>query len=89
LIRKNIFNLGYDKTLNSLNTVGYKEIIQYLQGEISLDRAVELIKRNTRHYAKRQMTWFKKDKRIRWFDINDISELVQIANEIIRSINFQ
>ena len=86
---KNIFNLGYDKTLNSLNTVGYKEIIQYLQGEISLDRAVELMKRNTRHYAKRQMTWFKKDKRIRWFDINDISELVQIANEIIRSINFQ
>ena len=86
---KNIFNLGYGKTLNSLNTVGYKEIIQYLQGEISLDRAVELIKRNTRHYAKRQMTWFKKDNRIQWFSINDISELTQIANEIIRSINFQ
>jgi len=84
---KNILNNGYDKNLNSLNTVGYKEIIQHLQGEISLDRAVELIKRNTRHYAKRQLTWFRKDKRIQWFDINDLSELNQVANKIIQNLN--
>jgi tRNA dimethylallyltransferase len=47
--------------LNALNTVGYAEIFDYLDGSISLDRAVELIQRNTRHYAKRQMTWFRKE----------------------------
>ncbi|MGB5529328.1 MAG: tRNA (adenosine(37)-N6)-dimethylallyltransferase MiaA, partial [Ignavibacteriaceae bacterium] len=84
---KNILEKGYDKNLNSLNTVGYKEIIHYLDGSISLKRAIELIKRNTRHYAKRQMTWFRKDKRIHWFDINDVNELDQIAEKIIQSLN--
>jgi tRNA dimethylallyltransferase len=84
---KKILNSGYDKNLNSLNTVGYKEIIQFLDGNISLERAIELTKRNTRHYAKRQLTWFRKDKRIQWFDISDIDELNQIAKKIIQSLN--
>ena len=84
---KYILRDGYDKNLNSLNTVGYKEIIQYLVGEITLERAIELIKRNTRHYAKRQLTWFKKDERIQWFNINDINELDQIAKKIIQILN--
>jgi tRNA dimethylallyltransferase len=83
---KNILNLGYDKNLNSLNTVGYKEIIQYLDGIISSERAIELIKRNTRHYAKRQMTWFRKDRRIQWFDINDLNEFDRIAEKILRQL---
>ena len=84
---KNILEKGFDKNINSLNTVGYKEIIQYLDGEITIDRAIELIKRNTRHYAKRQMTWFRKDERIQWFDVNDISELDHIAKKIIQTLN--
>jgi tRNA dimethylallyltransferase len=84
---KNILGKGYGKNLNSLNTVGYKEIIQYLDKEISLERAVELIKRNTRHYAKRQLTWFSKDNRIQWFDIQDDSELNQTAENIIQSLS--
>ncbi len=84
---KNILEMGYDKNLNSLNTVGYKEILQYLDGEFSLERAIELIKRNTRHYAKRQLTWFRKDKRIHWFDINDLNELDRIAEKIIATLN--
>jgi len=84
---KNILKNGFDKNLNSLNTVGYKEIIQHLEGELSIERAIELINRNTRHYAKRQMTWFKKDERIQWFDINDINELDQIAKKIIQILN--
>jgi tRNA dimethylallyltransferase len=84
---KNILEKGYDKNLNSLNTVGYKEIIQYLESEISLERAIALIKRNTRHYAKRQMTWFRKDERIRWFEVKDLSDLHQIAEIIIASLN--
>ena len=76
---QNILEMGYDKNLNSLNTVGYKEIIQHLEGETTLERAVELIKRNTRHYAKRQMTWFRKDKRIHWFEVNELFDLDKIA----------
>jgi len=83
---KNILFKGYNKNLNSLNSVGYKEIIQHLEGEISLERAIELIKRNTRHYAKRQMTWFRKDKRIEWFDVNEFSDLDQFAEQIVASL---
>lgn len=55
------------RELNSLNTVGYKELFNYLDGEWPLDLAVEKIKRNTRIYAKKQMTWFKKNESIKWF----------------------
>jgi tRNA dimethylallyltransferase len=77
----------YDKTLNSLNTVGYKEIIAYLDNEIILDRAVELIKRNTRRFAKRQLTWFRADERIKWYDINKEEDLEIIADDIVRKEN--
>ena len=81
---KRLLESGYSKTLNSLNTVGYKEIIQYLENEISLDRAIELIKRNTRHYAKRQMTWFNKDKRITWYQIHQESDLLSVYDKILK-----
>jgi tRNA dimethylallyltransferase len=82
-----IQSLGYTKNLNSLNTVGYKEIIQYLDGEISLDRATELIKRNTRRYAKRQMTWFNADERIEWYNINSLTDLDLLSEKIAKEIN--
>lgn len=84
---QSILKLGYDKKLNSLNTVGYKEIIQYLDGEISIDRKIELIKRNTRRYAKRQMTWFNADKRIEWLSINSLTDLDLLAEKIAKEIN--
>ncbi len=56
----NILNLGYDKTLNSLNTVGYAEIIKFLDGNLNLDETIIDIQKNTRRYAKRQLTWFNK-----------------------------
>ena len=56
------------KHLNALNTVGYKELFQYFDGDISLDFAISEIKKNTRRFAKRQLTWFKKDPSILWFD---------------------
>ena len=55
------------QNLNALQTVGYREIFEYLNSEISLASAVNSIKTNTRHYAKRQLTWFKKDEEIKWF----------------------
>lgn len=83
---KNILKNDYDKNLNALNTVGYKEIIQHLEGEISLDRAIEIIKRNTRHYAKRQMTWFRKDERIHWFDVKKPDDFDIVAEKIAQGI---
>ncbi|MBT8379160.1 MAG: tRNA (adenosine(37)-N6)-dimethylallyltransferase MiaA [Ignavibacteria bacterium] len=84
---EDILQSSYKKNLNALNTVGYKEIIQHLEGDISLVRAVELIKRNTRRYAKRQLTWFRKDKRIEWFELNEPSELHNISRKIISKLN--
>lgn len=59
------------RALNSLNTVGYKELFAYIDGRCSLDEAVAKIKRNTRVYARKQMTWFKRDESIRWFHPDD------------------
>jgi len=59
------------RSLNSLNTVGYKELFHYLEGEWTLDFAVEKIKRNSRVYARKQMTWFKRDTTIQWFHPED------------------
>ena len=83
---KYILSKGYDKSLNALNTVGYKEIISFIDGEISLEKAVELIKRNTRRYAKRQMTWFRKVDGIKWFDVSSFNDLFVISDEIINSV---
>ncbi len=83
---KKILSLGYKSELNALNTVGYKEIITYLNNEIDLEEAIRLIKRNTRRYAKRQLTWFKKDERITWFSINERKQLNNIAEKIIATI---
>ncbi len=61
--------------LNALNTVGYKEYFKYFNQEISLEEATELLKKNTRNFAKRQLTWFKKDKTTKWFDPKAWSEI--------------
>jgi tRNA dimethylallyltransferase len=64
------------KHLNALHTVGYSEIFDLIDGKICLNEAVELIKKNTRQYAKRQMTWFKKDKEVKWFSPADIEKMI-------------
>lgn len=64
------------KHLNSLNTVGYKELFYWMDGNTTKDEAIEKIKTNTRRYAKRQMTWFRRDKEIVWCDYNDIDEII-------------
>ena len=60
--------------LNSLQTVGYRELFDYFDGKYDFDRAIELIQQNTRHYAKRQMTWFRRDNEIQWLNANDTYE---------------
>lgn len=73
------------RRLNSLQTVGYRELFGYLDGEYDLQRAVELIRQNTRHYAKRQMTWFRRDKEIHWIDANnDYEKSINIIDTLLR-----
>lgn len=69
------------KNMNSLNTVGYKELFPYLEGEYSLERAVELIKRNSRRYAKRQLSWFNRDKEIKWFNPSEKEKFFSFVNK--------
>ena len=83
---KNLF-VKYKKDLPSLQGIGYKEIILYLEGKISLAEAVDLIKKNTRHYAKRQITWFKHQANGIWIDKNDFknnNDLVEYVLNICK-----
>ena len=63
--------MGYDRSFVSMQGLGYKEILSYLEGEISLEEAIYLIKRDTRHFAKRQITWFKREKDVIWVNKQD------------------
>ena len=77
---KNLYKI-YGEKLYKLNIIGYNEIIDYINGVISLDEANYKIKLNSRHYAKRQFTWFKADKEYQWFNLDRISE-----QEIVKTI---
>lgn len=73
--------------LNSLNTVGYKEIFEHFDGKASLNEAIEHIKINTRQYAKRQMTWLRKNNDYQWFTVGEIPEMINYIKSIINSEN--
>ena len=68
---------------NALNTVGYKELLAYLDGEMSLEDAQERIVISTKQFAKRQMTWFKKDQTIKWFDFNNTHSVVEYVRSLL------
>ena len=68
---ENLRNMGYGPGLKSMKSIGYAELNQYLDGQMSLDEAVENIKIETRRYAKRQMTWFRRNKKINWFQYDE------------------
>ena len=69
------------KSLNSLQTVGYKELFEYLEEKTSLEKAIDLIKQNSRNFAKRQMTWFRKDQDIKWFEPNELENILDYINK--------
>lgn len=69
--------------VNALQAIGYKELVSFLNGECGLEDAIALIKRNTRRFAKRQITWFKRDERIEWFDTAKYSCIEDTINDII------
>ena len=74
------------KTLNALNTVGYKELFHFFDGSWTLDFAISEIKKNSRRFAKRQLTWFRKDQNVLWFDyLTDVHQIISELNKIINN----
>jgi tRNA dimethylallyltransferase len=76
----------YDRSLVSMQGLGYKEIISYLEGECSLDEAVYVLKRDTRHFAKRQLTWFKHQCNGVWINVDEFDNSVDVAKHIAKQI---
>ncbi|WP_455258342.1 tRNA (adenosine(37)-N6)-dimethylallyltransferase, partial [Peptoniphilus asaccharolyticus] len=72
----------YPETSQSFKAIGYKEVLSYIKGEITLEEMSELIKKNSRHYAKRQLTWFKRDDRIVWLDRED-EDLLEKVEKLV------
>ena len=80
---KRLLEAGYSSDLKPMCALGYKEVLGYLRGDYPLEEARRLTKRNTRHYAKRQMTWFKKDPEIRWFHPADKKGIMALVKEFL------
>ncbi len=74
----NLRSMGYSSSLNSMQSIGYAEMNRFIDGEISLETAIDDIKKNTKKYAKKQMTWFKKNKSVIWFSPDEIKKIPDI-----------
>ncbi|APH17803.1 tRNA (adenosine(37)-N6)-dimethylallyltransferase MiaA [Clostridium botulinum] len=83
---KKLESMGYTPDMQSMKGIGYKEVLFYLNGDISLDEAIYLIKKGSRNYAKRQLTWFRKDKRSIWIDKDNYSSEEEIVDKIIKMV---
>ncbi|WP_026895064.1 tRNA (adenosine(37)-N6)-dimethylallyltransferase MiaA [Clostridiisalibacter paucivorans] len=83
---KNLLSKGYSPSSIALQGLGYKEIIKYLEGEWSLEEAIHILKRDTRRFAKRQITWFRRDKRIRWFNKDNYENDTYLTEDIVKYI---
>ena len=83
---KNLLNMGYSKDLVSMQGIGYKEIIKYLDGEYTYDEAIEVIKRDSRRYAKRQITWFKRYESAKWFNLDEYNDFNILEKDVLTYI---
>ena len=79
---KNLMEMGYDKNTIAMQGLGYKEIMSYVKGEVSKEEALYILKRDTRRYAKRQITWFKKLKNVYWIKADEINREKEIVEKI-------
>ncbi|WDV47831.1 tRNA (adenosine(37)-N6)-dimethylallyltransferase MiaA [Clostridiaceae bacterium M8S5] len=82
-----LLNKGYDKNLVSMQGLGYKEMVSYLNGYISLEEAIEVLKRDTRRFAKRQLTWFRREKYVNWVNVDDFLGKDGIVDYITNKIH--
>ncbi|MBQ3651086.1 MAG: tRNA (adenosine(37)-N6)-dimethylallyltransferase MiaA [Clostridia bacterium] len=85
---KGLRDKGYDRRLPAMQAIGYAQLLSFLEGEVTMDAAVDAIKRSTRQFAKRQLTWFRRDERIRWFDCADYGAAYEQIEEYVRETVF-
>lgn len=83
---RHLLDQGFQSGLKPLQTLGYRQVISYLNGEGDLDAAISLTKQATRNYAKRQLTWFRRDPRIRWFTLTEETHPEIVCDEIVEHI---
>lgn len=83
---KNLLKMGYKKDMISMQGIGYKEIIKYLEGEYTYEEALEIIKRDSRRYAKRQITWFKRYEDAKWFNLDEYNNVENLKEDIVNYI---
>ncbi|WP_321371422.1 tRNA (adenosine(37)-N6)-dimethylallyltransferase MiaA [uncultured Draconibacterium sp.] len=76
-LEKEARSVYHKKHMNSLNTVGYQELFAYFDGDISREKAIELIKRNSRRYARKQITWFRRDESVEWFEPTESDKIIE------------
>ncbi len=86
---RGLLEKGYSPKLVSMESLGYREIAQYLNHEISYEEMITIFKKGSRNYAKRQLTWFRKDPRIKWLEVSDWENVEKTANEIIAGIQIK
>jgi tRNA dimethylallyltransferase len=86
---KTLIENGYDKNLVSMRGIGYKEIIDYIEGNTDLEETTYILKRNTRRFAKRQYTWFLKDKKVKWFSMDNLDGIDNTIKNILKYISTQ
>ena len=84
---RSLMDMGYDESLNSMRALGYKEIVSYLKGDISLEESIYIIKRDTRHFAKRQLTWFKRNEDVIWLNKENYKDTKDILTFMRGIIN--
>jgi tRNA dimethylallyltransferase len=78
---------GFSEKDNALNTVGYREVFKHLEDKLEFDAMVEKIKINSRRYAKRQLTWFRRDDRIKWLKIDGFDKIEDLTEQILDQYN--
>ena len=84
---KELLDMGCTREMVSMQGLGYKEMIDYLNGDISLEEAIYIIKRDTRHFAKRQLTWFRRERDVRWINKSDFSSEEEILADMLEQMN--
>lgn len=83
---KNLKEMGYNRNVTSMQGIGYKEVFDYLDEVYSLEETKDIIKQSSRRYAKRQLTWFRSDKRVNWIDVDDFITTDELIENIVRYI---
>ena len=83
---KTLIDYGCDETMVSMQGLGYKEFFPYFRGEYDLEEAVRILKRDTRHFAKRQLTWFRREKEVTWVDKQEFADSRQLLEYMLNCI---